>query len=109
MSVAIVTRFVGPTNYRGARIVASVPARIAECDAREAAERRMDRPSHWRITLSYPYELGPGVEAHRPAAMALATRLGWFGTWYAGALAEGYAFVLADEPYGLHRPEELAS
>jgi hypothetical protein len=105
MSVAIVTRYLGPTTYRGARIVASVPCRIADCDPREAAERPSHRPAHWRLTVPYPYELGPGMEAHRPAAMALAARLEWFGTWFGGALDNGYAFVLASEPFALHRPE----
>ena len=80
MSVAIVTKYLGPTNYRGARIVASIPARIADC-----------RPAHWRLTLSYPYEL-TGEDAHRAAAQALADRLGWGGRLVGGALADGYAF-----------------
>jgi hypothetical protein len=48
------------------------------------------------------------MEAHRPAAMALAARLEWFGTWFGGALADGYAFVLASEPFAIHRPERAS-
>ncbi len=47
------TRFLGPTNFRGARIVASMLA---------------DRET--RATVSYPYERS-GSDAHVPAVLAL--------------------------------------
>jgi len=94
MSVAIVTKYLGPTNYRGSRIVASVPSRIADCDPASAAEYPTHRPSHWRLTVSYDYSLS-GEAVHRVAAQALADRLGWDGALIAGALADGYAFVFA--------------
>lgn len=68
--VGIRTRYLGPTNYRGARIVADVPERIRTRNA-------FDEPaSRWRLTMPYPHELS-GVDAHEPAARALAERLGW--------------------------------
>ena len=100
MSVAIVTRYLGPTNHRGSRIVASVPERIASCRSEDAAEYATHRPSHWRLTVPYSYELST-FACHQVAAMALARRLGWFGTWFGGGLAEGYAFTMGDDPYAL--------
>ena len=91
MSVAIVTRYLGPTNHRGSRIVASVPARIADCHPEDAREYATHRPSHWRLTVPYSYELS-GEDVHRAAAQALADRLGWEGELVAGGLADGYAF-----------------
>jgi hypothetical protein len=106
MPVAIVTRFLGPTNYRGARIVATVPERIADRDR----DRRPGDPgyelhtaAHWRLTIPYPHELN-AEEAHRTAAEALARRLEWLDSprmrYYdseliGGALADGYAWVFA--------------
>jgi hypothetical protein len=92
MAVAIVTKYLGPTDYRGARIVASVPERIASCD--RDRNGGTDRPGHWRLTIPYPYELS-GEAVHRVAAEALATRLGWDGHLVGGALADGYAFTFA--------------
>jgi hypothetical protein len=100
MSVAIVTKYHGPTNYRGARITASAPERIANRDFdREPGVPgyELHQPSHWRLTISYPYELS-GEDCHRVAAEALAARLEWTGHLYGGALADGYAFVFGPEP-----------
>lgn len=112
MAVAIITRYLGPTNYRGARIVATVPERITDRDR----DRRPGDPgyelhtaAHWRLTISYPYELS-GEAVHRLAAEQLATRLGWLGGsdglghLYGGALADGYAFVFGPAP----EPERCA-
>lgn len=99
MSVAIVTRFHGPTNSRGARIIASVPERIANRDRdRQPGEPgyELHQPAHWRLTISYPYELN-APEAHASAAQALADRLEWTGRLVGGALADGYAFVFCGE------------
>jgi hypothetical protein len=104
MSVAIVTKYHGPTNYRGSRITASVPSRIADCDPdrvnwrADAHARRqdMDRPGYWRLTIPYPHELD-SEQAHRRAAEMLRDRLGWTGELYAGGLADGYAFTFGPE------------
>ena len=53
---AIVTRYLGPTDYRGARIKATADA--------------------GSVTISYPYELS-GEACHRAAADALLVKLGW--------------------------------
>lgn len=96
MSVAIVTKYHGPTNYRGSRITASVPQRIADRD-RDRPENPLHQPSHWRLTIPYPYELN-SEDGHRRAAEALRDRLEWTGTLAAGALADGYAFVFVADP-----------
>ena len=73
---AIRTRYLGPTNHRGARIVAT-------CDAK-------------RKTYSWDYALNV-AENHAQAAHALATELGWLSahTLASGGLADGsYAHVL---------------
>lgn len=74
---AILTRYLGPTNTRGARIKATCAA--------------------GSITISYPYDLS-GQAVHRKAAEALVSKLGWVDTYYGGLLggqlANGdYAFV----------------
>lgn len=70
----ITTRFVGPTNYRGPRII-----------ARSASGHRMTVP--WDHALDV-------YENHAAAALALASKLEWHGRWVGGATREGYAFVL---------------
>jgi hypothetical protein len=74
---AITTRFLPPTNHRGARIV-------ARCQAR-------------RIVVPYEY----GGDAHAKAAEKLANLLGWKGTWVGGGLPEGTGdcFVLVNPNY----------
>lgn len=70
---AIVTKYHGPTNTRGARITAS------------------DDDGN-RVSISYPSELS-GVEVHRKAAVALKEKMGWKGSMVAGAVKNGYVFV----------------
>ena len=74
---AIITRYLGPTNYRGSRIK-------ARCDA-------------GTITVPYPYEARMGEDVHRIAAEALRDKLGWTGRLVGGAFPDsdrdGYAFV----------------
>jgi hypothetical protein len=72
---AIETRYLGPTNYRGARIVAS------------------DGDGN-RTTISYPYELS-GEDVHRKAAEALRDKMGWTGELVGGSTKRGYCFVFA--------------
>ncbi len=74
---AITTKYLGPTNYRGSRIKATAEGVKA-------------------LTLPYPHEFGPGVEAHAPAAIALCRRMGWHGKLIGGGTDKGYVFVFSD-------------
>lgn len=56
----ITTKFLGPTNYKGSRIVAS------------------DIEGH-RLTIGYPHELS-GDKAYLKAANALMDKRGWKGS-----------------------------
>ena len=78
MRQAITTKYLGPSNVRGARVKAT-------CEAR---------------TIILPWNHALNVDDnHRAAARKLAELLEWNGTWYGGAPAgNGYCFVLADEP-----------
>ena len=73
---AIETRYVGPGNVRGARIIAS------DMDGN-------------RVAISYPHELS-GEAVHAKAAQALADKMGWTGRLIGGATKRGYCFVFAD-------------
>lgn len=70
---AIVTKYHGPTDYKGSRITAS------------------DEDGN-RITISYPHELS-GEQVHRKAAQALCDKMGWSGELTGGSLKHGYVFV----------------
>ena len=71
---AIKTRYCGPTDRKGARIIAS------EGDGK-------------RITIGYPHELD-SKEAHRKAAETLAGKLDWCGPLVGGWLGKGtYVWV----------------
>lgn len=71
---AIETKYHGPTNRRGSRIVAS------------------DGDGN-RATISYPYQLS-GEAVHRAAAVELCRKMGWsVGRMIGGATKHGYAFV----------------
>lgn len=74
MYQAIATKYLGPTNHRGARVKAT-------CDAGSVVVA-------WDHALSVPAN-------HEAAARALARRLDWTGTWVGGALPDGrgYAFT----------------
>lgn len=78
---AIVTKYIGPTGTKGARIKAA-------CDAGS-------------ITIPYPHELS-GEDVYAAAAMALCRKLGWTeenghrGNWVCGGGMNGtfsYVFV----------------
>lgn len=72
---AIRTHFAGPTNTRGARVVA--------------------RASAGRVSLAWDYELNTD-ENHRRAAMAYAEKFNWRGQWVAGELMDcSVVFVCA--------------
>jgi hypothetical protein len=74
---AIRTRYKGPTDTRGSRIIAS------------------DEDGN-RAIISYPHELS-GEAVHRAAADALVAKMDWgsdrYGKLAGGALKDGYVFV----------------
>lgn len=70
---AIQTKYKGPTNTRGSRIIAS------------------DEDGN-RITIPYPHELS-GQDVHHKAAQALCEKMGWTGELVGGSLKKGYVFV----------------
>jgi hypothetical protein len=70
---AIVTKYHGPTNFKGSRITAT------------------DEDGN-RITISYPHELS-GEDVHRAAAQALCDKMKWTGQLVGGSLKNGYVFV----------------
>jgi len=72
MRQAIITKYLGPTNFRGARVKATAEA--------------------GSVTVSWDYELDPPAN-HAVAAKMLAEKYGWPGTWHGGATAPGYVFV----------------
>ena len=78
---AITTKYKGPTDKRGSRIIAS------------------DNAGN-KITIPFPYELS-GEAVHRAAADALCAKMGWTGTLASGSIKGGYVFVV--------RGEELAN
>lgn len=78
---AIVTKYLGPTDYRGSRIVATAEGG--------------NRPH--RIVVSYDDSLS-GEACHRAAADALCARLGWDSSSLVGGglpNGRGYAFCFA--------------
>lgn len=75
---AILTRYHGPTNFKGSRISA------------------FDSDGN-RITISYPHELS-GENVHRKAAETLRDKMKWEGEMVGGAIKDGYAFVFVDDP-----------
>lgn len=72
-AVAIVTRYLGPTDFRGARIVAN------------AGHGR-------RVIVPYRSDL-ESWDNHALAAQALCARLGWTGRLVGGYLPRGMVFV----------------
>lgn len=65
---AIETKFLGPTNTKGARIKASAQAG----------------------SVTIPFDYGSWVEhAHDQALRALVAKLGWWGVWARGGTADG--------------------
>lgn len=78
---AIVTKYLGPTDHRGSRVV-------AKCQA-------------GKLTLGWDDALDSD-DNHRAAAMALVKRLGWdapcYGTWVRGSLPDGCGDVFVCVP-----------
>lgn len=73
---AITTRYVGPTNSRGSRIVASAEGVRA-------------------VSVPFAYE-GDVYQAHEKAALALCKKYGWGGRLVGGGTKKGYVWVFAD-------------
>jgi len=73
---AIVTKYLSPTNTKGARIRAS------------------DEDGN-KVIIPFPYELS-GEAVHRKAAQALADRMNWSGKLIGGSLKNGYVFVFLE-------------
>lgn len=74
--IAITTRFLGPTNTKGARVV-------AECDGA-------------RIVREYDY--AAGNKSFGIVACELARKQGWTGTFLEGYAKGGRVFVFATSP-----------
>jgi len=74
---AISTHYLGATDRRGSRIVAS------DLDGN-------------RVTIPYPHELS-GEAVHRKAAQALCVKMQWTGALAGGATKRGYCFVFVDD------------
>ena len=81
--MAITTRYRGPTNNRGARIVAEADTGLG------------------RRRLVYDFSHGDPVEdRHARAAEALCKELCWSGDMISGATEHGYVFVFTDADGG---------
>lgn len=76
MRQAIVTKFLGPTNSRPARIKATAAA-----------------GSH---TMPWDYSLNADAN-HQKAARLLVEKLGWDGEWTAGGLPDESGCVFVDQ------------
>lgn len=95
---AIQTRYIGPTNFRGSRVVAET----------------MDGAEHIR-RMYCDWEDGLNAEQnHHAAAIKLIQKLGWnrragttYGDWFAGATDRGYVFVCALDYCKLDIPEAV--
>lgn len=73
---AITTKYVGPTDFRGSRVIAKTASGI-------------------KITLEWDDALNAD-ENHFNAARALAEKMGWHGQWFGGGMDVGNCYVLAD-------------
>ncbi len=82
---AILTKFHGPTDFKGSRVSAT------DSDGN-------------RVMISYDHALN-SEECHQSAAVALVKKMGWEPvTLVGGSTRTGYAFVLLEgaEPYVVH-------
>lgn len=84
MYAAITTKFVGPTNVRGSRVVA------------DAGDKR-------RLIVSWDHSLN-SENNHRAAALALRDKLGWTGDLVGGWHENIGLWVFVDSPYGPKHP-----
>lgn len=91
MRKAIETRYVGPTNQRGSRV-------IAQCAAGS-------------VSVPYDYALNED-QMHALAALALAKRLEWPGLWIGGASRNGRGNVFVGvgaAPLAMRWPDEFGA
>lgn len=79
MTTAIFARYLGPTNYRGSRVVAET------ADVNSQGKRE-------RITVDWN-PAHNSTRNYNDAAKALAVKLGWSGQWIAGGTDTGYVYV----------------
>ena len=68
---AIETKYLGPTNHRGARIKVS-----AQCGS-----------------MTVPYDYASNSGDHQYAVRAFALKMGWFGRWVCAHRADGRGMV----------------
>ena len=80
--VTIETRWIGPTNTKGSRIIAQ------RCDWKRGDPRAIVSADH---ALSHE-------AAHDEAARKLCQDLGWTGEFVRGSRAGGYVYVWESEP-----------
>ena len=73
--VAIITKYIGPTNTRGARIKAYTGKGQS-------------------VTIAYPYLAGGDGASHETAARALMSKMGWDFELVQGGTGTGRAFVM---------------
>ena len=73
MYQAIETKYLGPTNHRGARIAATTESGI-------------------RVVLNWDHSMSP-QDNHTAAARAVAEAREWNGEWCGGSTKAGYVFV----------------
>ena len=70
---AITTRYAGPTDHRGSRVIATTGSGL-------------------RKIVPWDHALNVASN-HAAAARLLAVQLGWAGVWHMGGTRDGYAFV----------------
>ncbi len=86
--VAIVTKYLPPTNHRGSRI------KVWHSDAKS-------------LTVSWDYELDV-AENHAQAVQTYLDHMEWKGTWTVGAIDTGYVAVFnPDSPKVSNRSLDL--
>ena len=71
---SITTKYLGPSNTRGAKIKASSASGIS-------------------VMVPYDHSAPSDVENHGQAAQALAKKLGWTGEMIGGSTKDGFVFV----------------
>ena len=76
MRQAITTKYHGPTDHRGSRVIARAEA--------------------GSIVWSWDHALDI-QENHTKAAEALARKFGWAGVWCGGGTRDGYTYVLVPD------------
>lgn len=87
MRQAIVTKYIGPTDHRGARVKATAAALA--------------------ITVSWDHSLDVSAN-HTAAARELADKLGWTGQWCGGGLPLGGGNCYVCIPLSLCNPHRIS-